>query len=76
VKRDAEDILKEALALPTEARAALAQALRDSIGNDVNEDVEGHHIFETARRRALKRLHDGFDLQWVPARSRDELHRR
>jgi hypothetical protein len=76
VKRDAEDILKEALALPSEARAALAQALRDSIGNDLNEDAEGHHVFEMARRRALKRLHDGLDLQWVPARSRDELHRR
>jgi hypothetical protein len=76
VKRDAEDILKEALALPTAARAALAQALRDSIGNDVNEDAEGQHVFEMARRRALKRLDDGLDLQWVPARSRDELHRR
>ena len=76
MERNAEDILKEALALTSEARAALAQALRDSIANDVNEDAEGHHVFETARRRALKRLHDGPDLQWVPVRSRDELHRR
>ena len=76
VQRDAEDILKEALALPSEARAALAQALLDSVGNDVNEDAEGHHLFEMARRRALKRLRDGLDLQWVLARSRDELHRR
>lgn len=29
-----------------------------------------------ARRRALKRLRNGLDLQWVPAASRDELYRR
>jgi putative addiction module component (TIGR02574 family) len=32
--------------------------------------------FERARRRALKRLRAGLDLQWVPMASRDDLHRR
>ena len=33
-------------------------------------------LFERARRRALKRLRDGLDLQWLAAESRDDLHRR
>ena len=33
-------------------------------------------LFDRARRRALRRLRDGLDLQWMPAASRDDLHRR
>ena len=33
-------------------------------------------LFDRARRRALRRLREGLDLQWVPAASRDDLHRR
>jgi putative addiction module component (TIGR02574 family) len=33
-------------------------------------------LFERARRRALKRLRAGLDLQWAPMGSRDDLHRR
>ena len=40
MKRDAAEILKEALALPTEARAALAGSLLDSVDTDVDEDAE------------------------------------
>jgi hypothetical protein len=32
--------------------------------------------FRMARRRALKRLRKGLDLRWMPAATRDELHRR
>jgi len=32
-------------------------------------------LFKRASYRALRRLQDGFDLQWVPG-SREELHRR
>jgi hypothetical protein len=32
--------------------------------------------FRMARRRALRRLRKGMDLRWVPAVTRDELHRR
>jgi len=31
---------------------------------------------DKARRRALARLREGLDLQWTPAKSRDELHER
>jgi putative addiction module component (TIGR02574 family) len=33
-------------------------------------------LFERARRRALKRLRDGMDLQRTPAEVRDDVHRR
>jgi putative addiction module component (TIGR02574 family) len=33
-------------------------------------------LFERARRRAPKRLHDGLALEWAPGQSREDLHRR
>ena len=32
--------------------------------------------YDVARRRALARMKQGFDLRWTPPRSRDELHER
>ena len=72
MKRRAADILKDALALPAKARAALASQLRDSL--DPHSEVRRRQ-FARATRRAL-RLRNGLDLQWAPAASRDELHRR
>ena len=103
MKRDAADILKEALALPAEDRAALAESLLASLDPHVDEDSEAawaaeinrrvaaldagrvstipwpelrQRLFERARRRALTRLRDGLDLEWVPGGSREDLHRR
>ena len=73
MKRKAADIFKDALALPAEARAPLASRLRESL--DPQSEAR-HRQFVQARRRALRRLRDGLDLQWAPAASRDELHRR
>ena len=73
MKRDAAGILKDALALPAEARATLASQLLDSL--NPQSEVRRRQ-FEEARRRALKRLRAGLNLQWVPVASRDELHRR
>jgi putative addiction module component (TIGR02574 family) len=52
MKRDAAEILKEALALPTEARAALAGSLLDSIDTEVDEDAEAAWANEVHRRVA------------------------
>jgi hypothetical protein len=71
---DSDEILKAALALPIEARAARARALLESIESEVS-DTEARRRFERARDRALKRLREGLDLQWVPVSSRDELYR-
>ena len=75
MKRDPDKILKAALALPSEARAALAWALLKGIESEVSEEAEARRRFERARDRALKRLREGLDLQWVPVSSRDELYR-
>jgi putative addiction module component (TIGR02574 family) len=103
MKRDAAELLKEALALPPEARAALVGLLLDSLDTDVDEDAEAawetevnrrvadldagvvqmipwpevrRRLFERARHRALRRLEEGMDLQWIPSASRDDVHDR
>jgi hypothetical protein len=44
--------------------ARLEQAVRERKG------------YDQARRSALARLRTGYDLNWTPPRSRDELHER
>jgi len=39
MSRDAADLLRDALSLPTEARAALADSLLESLDTDVDADV-------------------------------------
>jgi putative addiction module component (TIGR02574 family) len=63
MKRDAAEILKEALALPTEARAALAGSLLDSLDTDVDEDAEAAWATEVNRR--VTEL-DGGTVKTVP----------
>jgi putative addiction module component (TIGR02574 family) len=63
MKRDAAEILKEALALPTEARAALAGSLLDSLDTDVDEDAEAAWATEVNRRVAEL---DGDTVKTVP----------
>jgi putative addiction module component (TIGR02574 family) len=103
MKRDVTTLLREALRLSAQDRAALAEALLASLDEDVDDDagaawrseierriaeldsgsvasipwhVVRQRLFERARRRALRRLHDGLNLQWTPQRSRDALHER
>ena len=42
----------------------------------LEEMVREGKAYGGARRRALARLAEGFDLRWTPPRSRDELHER
>jgi putative addiction module component (TIGR02574 family) len=51
--RDAAEILKDALALPPEARAALIGPLVDSLDTEVDEDAEAAWR-EEIRRRLLE----------------------
>ena len=50
MKRDAAEIRKDALALPTEARAALAGSLLESLDTEVDEDAEAAWATEVNRR--------------------------
>ena len=54
-KGNAAEILRDALALPTDARAALAAALLDSVDRHVDEDAEAAWVTEINRRVAASR---------------------
>ncbi len=70
MKRDATDILRDALELPPEARAALAGSLLDSLDQTVDEDAESAWEVEIVTR--LKELDEGKVqlVPWVEARRR------
>ena len=57
MKRDAADLLREALELPPEARASLAGSLLDSLDEDVDEGVEAAWDAEITRR--IREIDDG-----------------
>jgi putative addiction module component (TIGR02574 family) len=52
MKREAAEILKDALALPTEARAALSGSLLESLDSEVDEHAEAAWATEINRRVA------------------------
>jgi putative addiction module component (TIGR02574 family) len=52
VKRESAEILNAALALPTEARAAVAGSLLESLDTEVDEDAEAAWASEVNRRVA------------------------
>jgi hypothetical protein len=50
--KDAAEVLEEALALPVEERAALADSLLESIDSDIDEDAEVAWRKEVGKRVA------------------------
>ena len=50
--RDVAEVLQDALALPAEARAALAGSLLDSLDTECDEDAEAAWLAEIQRRSA------------------------
>jgi len=70
MSRDAADILRDALDLPPEARAALAGSLLDSLDQTVDEDAESAWGSEIVAR--LKELDEGRVqlVPWAEARRR------
>ena len=66
------DLLREARILAAEEGTSISALLATRLEEAVRER-KGYH---QARRRALARLRTGFDLNWTPPRSRDELHER
>ena len=64
------EILKEALKLPPEARAALAGTLLDSLDETVDKDVESAWEAEIVMR--LKEINEGKVnlIPWAEARAR------
>ena len=66
------DLLREARILAAEEGTSVSGLLRDRL----EELVRRHKAYDAAKRRALARLRTGYDLQWTPPQSRDELHER
>ena len=63
MKREPAEILRDALALPEEARAALAAQLINSLDHEVDEDAEAEWDREILRR--LREI-DAGAVQLVP----------
>ena len=70
MKRDAAEILKDALALPTEARAALAGSLLESLDTEVDEGAEAAPATEISRRVAELERGAMRTIPWTEVRRR------
>ena len=64
------DVVEAAQALAVLRGVSLAQLLCEALKNL----VEAKPGYAAAKARALARLEHGYDLDWTPPASRDELH--
>lgn len=71
LKLDA-DLIREVRIMAAEEGTSISALLAARLNTLVSE----RRAFDRARRRALARLREGFDLRWTPPRSREELHER
>ena len=74
MKREAAEILKEALALPTEARAALAGLLLESLDTEADEDAEAAWATEVNCRVAELDSGAVKTIPWAEVRRRLAAH--
>jgi putative addiction module component (TIGR02574 family) len=68
------DILKDALAPPSEERAALAASLLDSLDTDVDEDAEAAWAIEVNRRVTELDVGAVKTIGWTEVRRRLSAH--
>jgi hypothetical protein len=66
------ELLREARILAAEEDTSISALLATQLEHVVRE----RRGYQQARRRAMARLQQGFDLHWTPPRSRDQLHER
>jgi hypothetical protein len=71
LKLDA-DLLREVRILAAEEGTSISALLAARL----QKMVEERRAYDRAKRRALARLREGFDLHFKRPRSRDELHER
>jgi len=71
LKLDA-DLLREARILAAREGTSISALLAGRL----QRIVEERKAYDLAKKRALRRLREGFDLNWKRPRSRDELHER
>ena len=70
MKRKAAEILKDALALPTEARAGLAGSLLESLDTEVDDDAEAAWATEINWRVAELESEAVTPIPWADVRRR------
>jgi putative addiction module component (TIGR02574 family) len=70
MSRDTAELLKEALALPVDVRAALADSLLGSLDTAVDADAEAAWQAEIERRAAELDSQTVSPLPWAEVRSR------
>ncbi len=66
------DLAREAKVLA----ARLGTSLSRLMAQQLEELTRRNREYETAKRRALARLENGFDLEWTPPATRGELYER
>jgi hypothetical protein len=66
------DLLREARVLAAEEGTSISALLARRLEQIVRE----RKAYARAKKRALARLREGFDLRWSRPSSRDELHER
>ena len=71
LKIDAE-LLREAKIMAAQEDTSVSGLLTRQLESVVRQ----RRAYDSARRRALARLKQGWDLGWTPPASRDELHER
>jgi hypothetical protein len=67
-----EELVREAKILAARRGSSVSRLVAEQL----EELTRRERAYEAARRRAEARLKTGYDLQWSPAASRDELHDR
>ena len=70
MNRDLDDLIKDALDLPPEARAALSVALIDSLETTVDDDVEAAWDAAIARRLGEIQAGRATLIHWTEVRRR------
>lgn len=70
MNRDTAELLKQALALPAEVRAALADSLLESLDAEVDPDAEAAWQIEIQRRVRALDSKAVSPLPWAEVRSR------
>ena len=66
------DLIRQVRILAAEQGTSISALLSSRLESIVRE----RKAFDQARKRALARLNEGYDLHWKRPRTRDELHER
>lgn len=66
------DLARDAKVLAARRGTSLSRLVADQL----EILVRGEQAYAAAKRRALRRLRQGYDLDWRPASGREELHDR